>query len=125
MPATLSGITERRVTTFYPLDAKDPEHSDKVKIVYKPNVLSRKFLAEMRAAAKDAGETRYEENWDLVFKRFSKVVISWDLPVSEGEQPIPITFEAFDELGVTMELMTGILAFLDDEQQPDPQTKNS
>ncbi len=117
MPASLSSITSQRATLLMPVDPNDPD-GDRLKIVYKPKVLSTRIMRDITEAVDSDDELAGTER---VLRQFCKVVVEWDLRTEPGDkEPIPLTPEGLED--VPLLILRDIFTAINDDQSPDPTT---
>lgn len=107
MGATLEKLTSKTAEATVLLDGEST-----VWFRYRPRKYTAKLERTIQAAIS-------EQLPSLSLVRAATVLLdAWDLTWEEGQDPIPLTEEALEE--VPTEILTLILTAISDEQNPDP-----
>lgn len=108
MPATLESLAAKKRDLAVEIVSGDPDSV--ITVTYKPLTFSRRRMRENKALAAS------DDQVELVFRAFLDLVTSWDFRPSEGEDVVPLTEDALDD--VDMEILGTIVAAIHDDQSP-------
>lgn len=119
MAASIASITAKRATIVIPIDPSDPD-SDTVSVTYKPKAYTRQMEREMNALTPESENQLAGAAYTIGV--FQRMVTKWDLKYSADDaDPIPLTDEGLET--VPVEILTGILEAIGNDQKPDPKAE--